>query len=182
MSYIFIQTIGFIGLGSFLISYQTKSNTTLIVVQTIGNVLFGIQYFLLGGISGSLVTIVIAARNILAVAGRDKIWIRWNGWIILFSTIGVLITVYTWNGFISLLPLVAIIGGTKGYLSNNAQKIRKVNLFCCTPCWMLYDILTGSIGGIINEALGFFSILISVYRYGWKAMGENRFDGRQEGK
>ena len=175
-----IQGIGFLGLGSFLISYQTKSNSSLIIVQTIGNILFGIQYFLLGGISGCLTIILAVIRNILIVVGQNKPWIKWKGWVPLFSLVGTLITILTWKDFTSLLPLATIIGGTAGYWSNNARKIRIANLVCSTPCWMLYAIFTGSIGGIINETLGLCSIILSIYRYGWKSMGENRFDGREK--
>lgn len=83
--------------------------------------------------------------------------------------------ILSWKG----KKIMSIVVGTEGYLSDNARKIRAVNLFCCTPCWLMYNILTGSIGGVINETLGLCSILLSIYRYGWKYMGENRFDRRK---
>ena len=179
MSSTLIQGIGLLALGSYLISYQTKSNASLIIIQTIGNILFSIQYFFLGGISGCLTVMLAVTRNLLAVVGQNKDWIKWSGWVPLFSLAGIIITAYTWNGFISMLPLATIVVGTEGYLSDNARKIRAVNLFCCTPCWLMYNILTGSIGGVITETLGLCSILLSIYRYGWKYMGENRFDRRK---
>ena len=45
------------------------------------------------------------------------------------------------------------------------------NLACASPCWLIYDILVGSWGGVLNESITLGSILLSIYRYGWKAMG-----------
>lgn len=175
-SEIIIQGIGFLAFGIFLISYQTKSNSALIILQTISSILFGIQFFLLGGISGCFTISLAVIRNTIMVVGQNKPWIKWKIWIPLFSLMAILISIITWKDYTSLLPLVASIGGTIGYWSNNAQKIRLANLVCCSPCWMLYNIFTGSIGGVINEILGLCSIVLSIYRYGWKSMGENGFD------
>ena len=55
----------------------------------------------------------------------------------------------------------------------NAQKIRLGNLICGSPCWLIYDALIGSWAGVLNESITLGSILVSIWRYGWKAMGKS---------
>lgn len=40
------------------------------------------------------------------------------------------------------------------------------------PCTLLYDALIRSWGGALNEGIAILSILISIYRFGWKALEE----------
>ena len=61
-----------------------------------------------------------------------------------------------------------------GYWDNNAQKIRLVNLAVASPCWLVYDILVGSWGGVANEVITTVSALVSIGRYGWKALAAVR--------
>lgn len=44
-----IQGIGLIAFALFLLSYQVRSNRGLFAMQTLGNLLFALQFFLLGG-------------------------------------------------------------------------------------------------------------------------------------
>lgn len=46
------------------------------------------------------------------------------------------------------------------------------NLFCASPAWLLYDVMVGSIAGIVNEAITLTSIIVSVLRFGWKELGD----------
>ena len=78
----------------------------------------------------------------------------------------------TWQGLISLLPYAAVVGTTITYWTDNAQKIRLGNLACGSPCWLVYDALIGSWAGVLNESITLGSILVSIWRYGWKEMGK----------
>ena len=77
------------------------------------------------------------------------------------------------------MPFVALVGSTIGYWTNNAQKIRLSNLVCASPAWVIYDIFVGSIGGVLSESIAIISILVSVYRYGWKNMGDPEFGNKE---
>lgn len=46
------------------------------------------------------------------------------------------------------------------------------NLVCGSHCWLVYDLLIGSWGGVLNEAITPGSILVSIRRYGWRNMGD----------
>lgn len=169
---ILIQAIGYIGVLLFIFSYQIKSNRALFFCQILGSALFCLQFFLLNALSGCLNLMVIMFRNGLLMWYDKYSWVRWKGWIVILSAVCTVILVFTWKGTISLLPFAALIASNVGYWTNNAQKIRLSNLACASPCWLLYDILVGSWGGVLNESITLGSIVLSIYRYGWRAMGD----------
>jgi len=179
MSDAIIQLIGFVGMACYIISYQFKSNKTLYFLQMLGSGLFCVQFFLLGAISGCFNLIVIMVRNIMLLKINRYKWIAWKGWIAIITVICTGILFITWEGSLSLLPFAALIGGTIGYWTNNAQKIRLCNMVCACPAWLIYDIAVGTIGGVINESITLGSIILSIYRYGWKNMNDPDFGNRK---
>lgn len=172
LKYVLIQLVGFAGLASFFLSYQIKSNRMLFLFQTLASALFCVQYLLLGAWSGCLNLLVAIIRNMMLARYSSWTWVRWKGWVWIFTVICTGILILTWQGPLSLLPYFALVGSTIGFWTNNAQKIRLSILTCTGPCWLIYSATVGSIGGFINELITIASIVISIYRYGWKAMGD----------
>ena len=84
----------------------------------------------------------------------------------LFTTAGNL--VFYLERMVSLLPIIANIAATIGGYTYNARKIRVVGIFINSPLWIIYDILVGSWAGILDEVVTEASMIISIYRYGWK--------------
>lgn len=172
MSKYVIQGIGFLGLIFFVCSYQTKSNRFLFLCQLIGCIIFTIQMCLLGAFSGAMGLLINILRNLLLLKLDRWKWVKSK--VTLAGVIGLLLmtTIYTWAGFISLLPLMSVAITSIGYWTNNAQKIRLSQLFG-SPCTLLYDVLINSWGGAISETITLISIIVSILRFGWSSLAEN---------
>ena len=84
----------------------------------------------------------------------------------------IFITVWTWDGWISLLPFASVAITSIGYWTNNAQEIRLSQLIG-SPCTLLYDAMVNSWGGMLSEAVALVSIIVSIKRFGWKEMANN---------
>ena len=56
-----------------------------------------------------------------------------------------------------------------GYWTDNARKIR-VSQLIGSPCTLLYDLIVRSFGGALSEGITIVSILVSIRRFGWKAL------------
>jgi hypothetical protein len=41
-------------------------------------------------------------------------------------------------------------------------------MFINSPLWIVYDVVVGSWAGIIDEVVSEASMLLSIWRYGWK--------------
>lgn len=172
MNPVITQLIGFGGLLAFLISYQVKTNRRLFFAQTCGIALFMLQFLLLNAVSGCLSLGVGVIRNILVYHYNDWKWVRWKGWVVIFILAFALVTWYTWNGWTSLLPFAGMSSCTIAFWTNNALNIRKANLFIASPAWIVYDVIFFSIAGILSELVTMASILVSVWRFGWKNLGD----------
>lgn len=177
---IIVQGIGLLAVVCFIFSFQIKSNKALFICQMTGSALFCLQYLLLGALTGCVNYLAAIIRNLMLSNIEKYPMLRWKGWTYIFSAIAVIIMIFTWQGPASILPTLAFVVGTFAMWTDNAQKIRFFNLICISPSYLAYGIYAGSIGAIINELFILTSIIISIFRYGWKAMGENNFDKSNE--
>lgn len=168
---IFTQGVGFAGLAVMVISYQIRDNGKLFFVQSIGNALFALQFILLSGISGAAALLITMVRNLLYMKADSAEWASKKFWPWLFAVIYLAVGIWQWDSWKDILPLTACLLCCFVYWNRNARHIRTANLFVASPCWITYDILVGTWGGIINEILTMGSILISIKRYGWKNLG-----------
>ena len=173
MSEFVIQLIGFIGVAFFIASYQIKSNKALFIFQLIGSLVFCIQFYIMGALSGALSLVVNIIRNLLLIKVNDWKWVKSKWTLATIIAILAAITVYTWAGPMSILPFISVAVTSIGYWTNNAQKIR-LSQMIGSPTVLLYDFLIRSWGGVLNESIVIISILVSIVRFGWKNMGENK--------
>ena len=107
-----------------MLSFQLKSNRALFLSQSLGSVMFGLQFLLLGSLSGCFSLLLVIVRNMLLVRYEQCAWVRWKGWIAVFSAFCIAILIFTWNGPLSILPYLAVQVGTIMYWTNNARMIR----------------------------------------------------------
>lgn len=170
MSELAVQAIGFVGVAFFIASYQIKSNKALFMCQMIGCIIFCVQFFILEAYTGAISLIINIIRNLLLVKRKDWKWVDRRSTMLVILALLTAMTIYTWNGAISLLPFISVAVTTIGYWSNNAQKIR-LSQFIGSPCTLLYDVLIRSWGGVLSETITLASIIVSVIRFGWKNMG-----------
>lgn len=166
MSAVFIQGIGFVAVLFFIFSYQLRSNRMLFLCQLLGCSIFCLQFCLMGAYTGAVSLLVNILRNLLLLKIDQWDWVKskvtMSGILLLLAVM----TILTWDGWISLLPLASVGVTTVGYWTNNAQKLR-LSQFFGSPCTLLYDILIHSWGGVISESITLASIIISVIRFGW---------------
>ncbi|MBQ3287701.1 MAG: YgjV family protein [Firmicutes bacterium] len=166
MSETLIQIIGFIAMAFFIISYQIRSNRALFLCQLLGCCLFCLQFCIMGAYTGALGLLVNIARNVLLLKADDWPWVRRGTTLLGVILLLLVMTVYTWAGWISLLPFISVAVTCVGYWTDNAQKIRLSQLIG-SPCTLLYDLMIGSWGGVLSETITLLSIIISIFRFGW---------------
>lgn len=171
MNGIIIQSIGFIGVAFSIASYQTRSNKSLFLFQLISCLIFTAQFLILGAYTGALSLMINVLRNLLLLRIGDWKWVRSKLTLSVILMMLVAVTVYTWEGWLSLLPLMSVGITSIGYWTNNAQKIRLSQMFG-SPCTLLYDALICSWGGVLNESIALVSIVVSIFRFGWSSLAE----------
>ena len=166
MNNFFVQAIGIFGTLLFFLSYQCKKNKNLFRVQFVSYLCYTTHLLLLGAVTGGISYVLNTVRSFCLGSKYAFLKSKWMCAII--CTLQVIALLITWDGWWSLLPIVANIAATIGGYTYNGQKIRATGIFINSPLWIIYDIIVGSWAGILDEVVTETSMLISIYRYGWK--------------
>ena len=169
---ILIQAIGFAGTLFYFISYQCKENKKLFRIQLIAYLLYTTHLLLLGAATGGISYILNMLRSYCL--GSSNKFLKSKAMCVIICVLQVLTLAFTVSGWVSVLPVVANIASTIGGYTYNARKIRITGMFINSPLWIIYDIAIGSWAGILDEAVTSVSVIISIIRYGWKNLDEQR--------
>lgn len=167
--YIAAQIIGFGGAAGLIGAYQCRTAHGFFAVQMCGHLLYIVHFAMLGALSGA-VTLMIAAFRGVILFNANKAWARYPAWLWLVIAMTIAACVATWKDIFSLLPCIGICITTVAIWSANGKKIRISGLCVGSPSWLIYDIHVLSISGILCELFTISSILISIMRYGMKAL------------
>ena len=162
MRFYIAQGVGFIGMGLLFLSYQRNEKRQILLAQACSGVFFFIHFLLLGAATGAAMNVAGIARNLVF----NKKWTRKGqaGWVVFFSLLFTAAGILTWQGTMSILPIIAM------PLSNVVLSMTKPRYirFCILPVsglWLVYNISTFSVAGAAAEVFALSSILIAVYRF-----------------
>ena len=165
-----VQLIGLLGTALFFLSYQCKSSKRLFQVQFASYLCYTIHLLLLGAVTGGVSYLINTLRSLCL--GSSRKFLRSYPMCLLLCLAQLITMTLTWSGWISLLPVAANIAATLAGYTRDGQKIRLAGMLINSPLWILYDTLVGSWAGLLDEAVTEGSILLSIFRYGWRALGE----------
>ena len=161
-----IQTIGFAGTVLFFFSYQCRENRRLFQVQLASYLLYTVHLLLLGAVTGGISYILNTLRS-FCLGSRYAV-LKGKAACGLICLLQLTALYFTWDGWLSLLPVAANIAATVGGYTRDGRKIRLVGMLINSPLWMIYNLLVGSWAGILDEIVSEASMLLSICRYGWK--------------
>ena len=155
------QILGIMAMAISVSAFQFKKNRSLFIVQGISCCLFFVHFFLLGAYTGAFLNILALIRSICLSVKK----LRHPVFEALVMLSFIIITVLTYEGWPSLLVLAAMLVGTATYWLNKAKLIRISQLAVISPCWLIYNVVNFSIGGIITESFNIISTIVSMIRY-----------------
>lgn len=177
MIHIIANGFGVLSTLCFIASFQVKSNKGLYLIQSVANVFYGIQFYLLGAYGGLFNMGMQIVRNLLLCRKEEWKWLQHPAMASLLCLPSLIYMIATWSGPLDLLPFIAMMVGTFGYWTDSAKKLRVAELFGVSPAWMTYDLIEGAYGGVLNELVILASIVFSIIRFGWKGLDDPSFKG-----
>lgn len=157
------QGLGVLGILASVLSFQCKSHKRIMLFRTMNELLFGLQYVLLGAYTGAAMNAVGCVRNLIfsrQVETGKKTWLSRA----LFSGAFVIFSIVTWSGPKSLLVGIAKVLSTFAYGCTDTRRLRWIILFTSTS-WLLYNLCVHSIAGVICEAFTLLSLVVSLIRF-----------------
>ena len=165
------QCVGLVGTALMFISYQQKTQKKIMLFQIFGITFFCVHFFMLDALTGCALNLLGVARAAVYYH-RDKEWARSKLWIAAFCAAFVIAIAFTWEGWISLFPLAAMILSTFSLYITNTRLVRFLT-FPCSPLWMTYNLIKGSAAGALTETLVMCSIIAAIIRYDILKKSEN---------
>lgn len=174
---VIVQIIGMIGAALYFISFQFKNNKTLFRVQLLSYLFYTVHLILLGAVTGGISYIINCFRSYCLSSKYDIL--KSNKFCYIICGMQILALIFTYDSWVSILPVAANIASTIGGYTYNGKKIRIAGMFINSPLWIIYDIIVGSFAGIVDEVLSEASMIISVIRYGWKNLDNSEEDNNR---
>ncbi len=160
---IFAQCIGLVGMALAFVSFQSKSSRGILFFQILASSVFSLHFFLLGAYTGMAMNLVGVARNAVSYC-KDKRWASGRCWMYVFIAAYLITGILTWESVFSIFPIVAMVLSTVAFWIKDANLLRLV-YFPSSPCWLVYNIASRSVAGILTESFSLVSLLIAFIRF-----------------
>ena len=155
--------LGYIAFLVGIISFQSNKHKHIVLLKAFTDICFGVQYILLGAYTGAATDLVGCVRNLIFAKEFKK---KSTQYIITACFVGIMIGIgiVTWSGWLSLLAIAGKLCTTISFSIKNTKYLR---LFTIPSgiMWIIYNAASGSVGGVLYEAMVIVSIIIAAYRY-----------------
>lgn len=162
--YVLAQIISILAIFCWVISIQNKKKENIIVCQSSANALYAIQYFLLNVNSAALMNIISAIRSFVFY-DNEKNKRKNSSYILAFFFIAIfIIGLLTFDGVISLIPIVITLAYTYSIWQNNLNITRYIFLISAF-IWIFYNIQVGAYITVLGNLLEITSGIISIIRF-----------------
>ena len=158
----FTQGVGLLGALFNLIGFQLNDHKKIMICTTLNALCFTLQYFLLGAYTGMAINGIAIVRNLVfayLVAKKKKTLPA----TFIFSACMIVSGVLTWDSAISLLPMLGKTTETVSFSMNRPKLVRFI-AFPSLLCWLVYNSITGSIGGAISDLMAITAIVIGLVK------------------
>lgn len=157
------QIFGWTAAVLTFLSYQCKEHKKLIIVQILSSLSICISYLLLGAWAGMVLNVVCILRNLIIYHKKVKVF-SYSFWpYVLTLTMGIM-GIFSWQGYMSLLIVVALMVNTMFLYFPNVQNLRKSIVITSTMV-LIYNAYYAVWGGVANELIAISSAIIGIYRY-----------------
>ena len=166
------QILGIVATVMTVLSYQTNTKRGLLTVQSVATLSMCLSYLLLDAASGFALNAVCLVRNGCFYFQKSGSRVNLCTAIALALVMAVL-GVLSWQGWISILMIVALAINTVFMSFGDPQLLRKSILLTSTLV-LIYNIAVFTVGGILNEALAIASAVVGIIRFRRGTDGEKQ--------
>ena len=183
--HIIAQIAGLAGAGLNIISYQMKDNRRLYLSKGISGVLFALQFFLLGNLTAAMLNLVNLLRAAALVSPKYK---SNRSAFLLIQLMYIACCLFTFGkgevafGGVMMAMILSVVTTLIQLLetctlwTRNGKIIRLAQVCVISPVWLINNLLTGSIGGVVTEVFGIGSVFLSFLRYGMNGFETEKSD------
>ena len=159
-----IQAVGLIALVFVFFAWNAKERKNIFALQSVNLVFFTLHYWLLSALVGAAMCLVVLVRNFVFVQKGKQPWANHYAWPYVFAVLAAGTLIIFWNGWITLLPVLAVVVSTYAMWQDRPAEIRWFMLISCI-LWVPYVVVVQSWSGLLGQAVGLAGILVGMYRH-----------------
>ena len=159
-----MQVLGAITLVLFVVSLQQRKKEPFLLLQTIGTLLFIVQYVLTNRITGAITFAIVAIRGLVFYFYKRKDMKPSLVVLIAFLASLIAATCFSWQSVWSIVPLIATLVKTWGTWQDDMKWARRTSLIG-QSCMIIYNLIALMFTGALTEACNCISSMIAIWRY-----------------
>lgn len=175
------QVVGFAAMLSAIICFQQKSRKNILLWQLIVCSLWTLHFIILGVATGTAINALQVVRAIIFNFKEKKKWAQWSGWLYVFIALTIASGVVTWEGPLSILPVIGTSFSTISLWMKKPLTIRLLT-FPVSITWGIYDFASNSLAGGFNEIFCIISLITAIIRIDIPARRREAEMGSLKGK
>ena len=158
------QGIGMVGLIFAIISFQNNKRHLILIFLGMAQLCFIAHFALLEVWPAFSVNIVGVVRTFSFLLRGKKKWMEKNTLMYVFIGLFCIAGALSWNGALSLLPIVAMTIETIGLWKKSPRLIRSI-VIIPRPLWITYNAIHHSYAGVMTEVFVITSLLTAIIRF-----------------
>ena len=162
MEYIIGQILGMVAVVLGFICFQMKSPRVILIFQIIVASVFVAHYICIDSMTAVALNIV-AAVQCVSYYFRDKKGSHGHLLPIFFSVVMFVASILTWGGWYSVFIMTGLVVNAVSLSFSSAHKIR-IAMLIKSPLCLVYNVLVGSIGGVIYESALLVSSVMGIIK------------------
>ena len=159
------QIMGVIALIILIISFQINDKKKLLKLQIFSSLFFALQYLFLRALNGFLMNLMTCIRNIIFKKYKSVISL------IIVIIAMVVLSIFSYNGIISILPAIAVILYSIAIYQDNLKITRIAEVISCL-LFIIYNIKFYAISGLIATILELIFAVVAIFRFDIKRKGK----------
>ena len=162
--FIITQSLGIIAVVMFALSLHQKNKIKVLIFSIISNFFNMLEYLLLNALSAvgtNIVDIVQAVIFYKYAKRNEKVPLYW---IALYSIVLIIMGYFTYQGIISIFPIVLAITGAYAIWQDNLKVYRLLSLLIIF-FWMVYNFSVSAYVNALGNIFQFIMGVIAVYRF-----------------
>ncbi len=157
------QIFGIVGMGTVCVMYLGRKRKTILLAKFTGDVLWFVHYFLIGAYSGAALNLVGLGRETVFL-NKGKKWASHIFWLYFFLGITITSCLITWEGPVSLLPMIGSCCAVVSFWCTKPLHIRLLG-FPAQTLWLIYGALPShlSVQTVICNSFSLVAIGVGLY-------------------
>ena len=154
------QTAGFIGTVLGFVMYLARKRKTILLGKFTCDILWILHYGLIGAYSGAALNVLALGRESVFY-NKEKKWASSKFWLVLFVALTIISSSLSWEGMLSLLPMIGSCCAVMSFWCTNPFHIRLLAL-PCQILWLIYNILHQSLPSTLSCSISLVAIFIGL--------------------